>query len=277
MSTTAAYAMAEATASATPDAAAAPPRDRAFALIAWRLAVAVFILAAWEWAGYTLGDRSWASRPSLIAARLATWIAGDLWLHLLTTLWAMALGLIIGIPTGVLAGLILGRSRVWGEIMRPLVVAVYNVPLIALAPLLILWFGLDLTPKVVLVAIVTFFILFFATFTGAQSLDDDLVSMLRLMGASPLEEFRKVVIPASTAWIASAMRVALPYALIDAIMGEILASRRGVGFLLTNAISQIDMTGVYAALVVMMVIGVSMVAIARRIEQSALKWRATAE
>lgn len=255
----------------------ASARARAYALVAWRVAVAVVIVAAWEWAGQSLGDRSWASRPSLIAARLATWIVGELWVHLFTTLWAMVLGLVIGIPAGVLAGLALGRSRVWGDIMRPLVVAVYNVPLIALAPLLILWFGLDLTPKVVLVAIVTFFILFFATFTGAQALDDDLVAMLRLMGARPGEVFLKVVIPASTAWIASAMRLALPYALIDAIMGEILASRRGVGFLLTNAISQVDMTGVYAALVVMMAIGVSMVALARRIENLALKWRATAE
>lgn len=275
MTTTAAYAPSETRAVVA--APASPARRRGYALTAWRIAVAVLILAAWELYGSSLGDRSWVSRPTLVAGRLAGWIAGDLWLHLLTTLWAMTLGLVIGIPAGVMAGLTLGRSRTWGEIMRPLVVAVYNVPLIALAPLLILWFGLDLTPKVVLVAIVTFFILFFATFTGAQSLDDDLVAMLRLMGASPGEEFVKVVIPASTAWIASAMRLALPYALIDAIMGELLASRQGVGFLLNNAISQVDMTGAYAALVVMMVIGVSMVAIARRIEASALKWRATAE
>jgi NitT/TauT family transport system permease protein len=253
---------------------AAPPRGRDFTLAAWRIAVAFLVLGAWEWAGYSLGDRSWASRPSLIAVRLASWAAGDLWLHLVTTLSAMGLGLVIGMPAGILCGLVLGRSRTWGAIMRPLVVAVYNVPLIALAPLLILWFGLDLTPKVVLVAIVTFFILFFATFTGAQSLDEDLIAMLRLMGASRVEEFRKVVLPASTAWIASAMRLALPYALIDAIMGELLASQRGIGFLMNNAISQVDMTGAYAALVVMMAIGVSMVALSRRIEKSALKWRA---
>jgi len=260
-----------------PPAARGAPSSKAWQLLLWRLAVAILVLVAWEFAGQSLGERNWISRPSAIAERLVDWTRGDLWIHLLTTLWAMALGLLIGVPAGVLAGLALGRSERWGDVMRPLVVAVYNVPLIALAPLLILWFGLDLTPKVVLVAIVTFFILFFATFSGAQSLDGDLVAMLRLMGASPWEEFTKVVMPASMAWIAAAMRLALPYALIDAIMGEILASRRGVGFLLTNAISQVDMTGVYAALVIMMVIGVSMVALAHRIERSALKWRPAAE
>ncbi|MDO8280201.1 MAG: ABC transporter permease [Burkholderiaceae bacterium] len=245
----------------------------AWSLTLWRIGVALCIFLAWEYAGWRMGASSWISQPSAIVLRLGAWAGDDLWLHVATTLWEMALGLAIGVPLGVISGLLLGRSPILSDILRPIITAIYNVPLIAIAPLLILWFGLDLTPKVVLVAIVTYFILFFATFSGAESMDRDLIAMLRIMGATPGEEFFKVVLPASMAWIAAAMRLALPYALIDAIMGEILAARRGLGYLLTNAVSQIDMTGVYASLVVMMIIGISMVELATRVERAALKWR----
>ncbi|WP_454873494.1 ABC transporter permease [Paraburkholderia xenovorans] len=241
-----------------------------------RLVVAVCIVAGWEALGQHGAD-AWISRPGAIAARLWMWSTTDLWMHLGTTLLEMLIGLVIGVPLGALSGLLLGRAPVINRLLRPIIVSVYNIPMIALAPLLILWFGLDLMPKVVLVTIVTYFILFFATFSGSESIDPDLFATLNLMGASRTEQFRKIVLPASTAWIASAMRLALPYALIDATMGEMLAARQGLGFLLTNAISEVDMTGVFATLIILMAIGVAMVMLANRIDRACSGWRAAAK
>ena len=247
-------------------------RHEARRLHLFRLLFAVCVASAWEIAGRS-GAGIWISRPSAIGARLWVWIEGDLWIHLSTTLLEMLIGLAVGVPLGVLCGLLLGRAPVVSRILRPVIVSIYNIPMIALAPLLILCFGLDLMPKVVLVAIVTFFILFFATFSGSESIDPDWFTALGLMGANRREQFRKLVLPASAAWIASAMRLALPYALIDATMGEMLAARRGLGFLLTDAIAQVDMTGVYAALVILMGVGVTMVMLANKLERLCSTWR----
>jgi NitT/TauT family transport system permease protein len=94
-----------------------------------------------------------------------------------------------------------------------------------------------------------------------------------LMGASRREAFQKLILPASSAWILSGLKIALPYALIAATVGEMIAARRGLGFLVTRSASQIDMTGLYAALVVLMLIGVAVGTAANALEARVLRWR----
>ena len=101
----------------------------------------------------------------------------------------------------------LGRSPLLAGVLRPIIVAFYSVPLIALAPLFIMFFGLDMLPKIVLVAIVVFFLLFFNTFAGATSVDHDLIAQVELMGSTPREKFQKVVAPACMAWIIGGIKV----------------------------------------------------------------------
>ena len=240
---------------------------------AWRLALAALLLAAWQSAGL-FGDTTWISAPTLIAARLGALAAGNLALHLGTTLLEMAAGLSLGVPAGVCTGLLLSQMPTLASLLRPFIVVLYSVPLVTLAPVLILWFGLDLAPKIVLVGAVSFFLLFFSTFTGAQRIDPDLVGALRLMGATRAEIFRRVLAPASSAWIIGGLRLALPYAVIAATVGEMIASRRGLGFLLTEAAAQIDMTGLYAALIVLMSLGIAIAATTDALERRVLHWRA---
>ena len=141
----------------------------------------------------------------------------------------MVTGLVVGATFGVLAGLLLGRSPIAAGILRPIVVAFYSVPLVALAPLFIMFFGLDMLPKIVLVTLVVFFLLFFNTFAGASSVDHDLIAQVELMGSTRRETFQKVVAPACMAWIIGGIKTALPYALVAATTGEMLAARRGLG------------------------------------------------
>ena len=112
-------------------------------LLAERVAVVAVLLAGW-WLGAKLFDDRWTSDPVAVATRLVQWGADDLWAHVATTLYEMAAGLAIGVPCGALVGLWLGWSPAVARAARPLVVAANSVPVVALAPLLIMWLGLGL-------------------------------------------------------------------------------------------------------------------------------------
>jgi NitT/TauT family transport system permease protein len=215
----------------------------------------------------------WTSRPSLIAMKLADWLQGSIYAHAATTLTEVVTGLLVGSLLGVLAGLLLGRSPIAAGILRPIVVAFYSIPLIALAPLFIMFFGLDMLPKIVLTGIVVFFLLFFNTFAGASSVDHDLIAQVQLMGSTRRELFQKVVAPACMAWIIGGIKTALPYALVAATTGEMLAARRGLGFLLSDAASQFNMTSLYAALFILMLLGLATSEAATWGERHLLRWR----
>ena len=245
---------------------------RADPIIVWQIAVGVALLGGWEAIGRFYGNQ-WTSEPSLIAARLVQWAQGDLYIHFVTTLTEVVVGLVIGGAFGIFAGLVLGRSPLLSVILRPIIVAFYSVPLIALAPLFIMFFGLDMLPKIVLVTIVVFFLMFFNTFAGATSVDHDLIVQVELMGSNRREKFQKVVAPACMAWIIGGIKIALPYALVAATTGEMLAARRGLGFLLSDAASQFDMTSLYAALFILMMMGLAVSEAAAWAERRILRWR----
>lgn len=245
------------------------------ALLFYRMSVGVLLLALWEVAGMGHGEK-WISRPSLMALKLASWLQGDLHIHLATTLTEVLAGMAIGGACGSILGLSLGRTRVLSVILRPIIVGLYSVPLITLAPVIILIFGLEMSPKIILVSLVVFFLLFFNTFSGAQALDNDILDSLKLMGASRIELFRKMIAPAAMVWILAGFKIALPYALVAAVTGEMLSSRSGIGLLLVRGYAQFDMTAVYAALLILMGLGAGLSEGLNRIELWFLRWRVAA-
>jgi NitT/TauT family transport system permease protein len=230
------------------------------------------LLATWELFG-RLVDATWTSQPSLIAMRIIELLPGRLSLDIAVTLAEIAAGLLIGLPSGVLVGLVLGRMPFTAALLRPVIIALNSVPAIALAPLLIMWFGLGLAPKVALVTLVVFFLIFFNTFAGVQAVDKDWIATLALMGGTPREQFQKVIAPACLAWILSGLKAALPYSLIAATVGEMMLARSGVGHLITYSASQFDMTGIYTGLVVLMALGGFINNLTTRLEMWLLRWR----
>jgi NitT/TauT family transport system permease protein len=251
----------------------------------WRLwairgGLLVAVLAMWElicgnpkteWA---LVDRFWTSQPSEIVARLLDWVVrGTLWLHLLITLQEMVIGLLLGSLVGVALGFLLGQNMTLARVLDPFIMAIYSIPKLALAPLFILWFGVGLEPKIVLVSTACFFLLFLNTYSGVRDVDRELLDTIRLMGASRRDLLLKVVLPSANPWILTGLKAAVPYSLIGAVVGEIMASNRGLGYLLIHAQGQFDTAGVFAAIVVLMIMGLLLNEVVNRSETYLLRWR----
>ena len=231
------------------------------------------LLLAWYVCGLIFGV-AWISSPVLVARKLAQWLtAGAIYVDVATTLTEMVAGLIIGVVLGVLCGLLLGMSRLLARVLRPIIFAIYSVPLISLAPLLIMIFGIDMLPKIVLVATVVFFLVLFNTMKGVEMVDPDMVDVLKLMGAQWHESFWKVLLPGCMVWILSGVKVALPYALVAATVGEMMAARRGLGLLLSDSGQKFDVTAIYALLLILTVLGLLVAETGTWVEGLLLRWR----
>jgi len=216
----------------TEQARRASRRDR-LRIVAAQACLLTLILGGWAWASGRVLDRLFLSDP--ISVGRAFWtivLKGTLWFHLRFTLTETLLGYLIGAGLG-LAGALLVSMIPSGEVvLRPFVLSAYATPKIALAPLMIIWFGIGMLPKVVLAATFVFFVVFLSTLAGVAAVPPPLVAVIRVMGASPATVFRKVVLPSALPFIVTAFRVTIPAALIGAIIGEFISSNRGVGYLI---------------------------------------------
>ncbi|MGV9802964.1 ABC transporter permease [Mycobacterium sp. NPDC003449] len=231
-------------------------------------------LGSWELLSGPVIDPFFASSPSAIAGQIYRWVeSGFIWVHLFTTLKEFIIGLALGIVGGTLVGFTLGRMPTAAAILNPFVTMVYSLPKLALAPIFILWFGIGLSSKVVLVALMTFFLVFYNTFTGARDVDPLYVNSLRIMGASRRTVYQRVVIPSASVWVMTGIRIAVPQALIGAIVGELISSNQGIGFVVANAASFFDTTGVLAGVALVAVVSVVLSQTVIKIEQRVTRWK----
>jgi NitT/TauT family transport system permease protein len=243
-------------------------------ILGWRLLIVVAGLSFWQFASGRLIKAFWISSPSEIWKQLVEWVVtGDLWVHLEVTLTETVMGFVFGAVAGVLFGLALGLNRRLAAVLDPFIVAFYSLPKIALAPLFILWFGVGLASKVVLATFVVFFLVFYNTYAGTLAVEQELVDVLRLMGATRWQIVRKVILPSALIWIFTGMKSSVPYALIGAVVGEMMASNRGLGYLIQAAAGQYDTGGVFAALFVLMIIATGLHELLKQSERVMLRWR----
>ena len=243
-------------------------------LVVARLVIIGALLTVWELASGTLVPKFWCSSPSTILALLSKWIVdGSLWRHLEATLLAMGLGYAIGCAAGVAAGLALGFLPFVQRVLMPYLAGLYALPKIALAPLFIILFGIDIESKVALVAITVFFMLLYNTLDGVSDVDPDLARGLELMGASTREVAVKLLIPATLPWIFTGMRISVRYALTATILGEVIGANRGIGYLIEANAGQYNATGVFAAVFVLVVCCVGLTELLTRAETSTSRGR----
>ncbi len=239
-----------------------------------RLMLLVVVLLAWQLMSGTVVAEFWISKPSTIVGRLAEWIrSGYLFLHLGITLQEMAWGFLFGSLSGIASGFVLGSNPFLGKLIDPFITAIYSLPKIALAPLFVLWFGIGIEMKVVLTATVVFFLVFWNTYAGVREADPELLGVLRVMGAKRRHLILKVILPGALSWIYVGLKLAIPYALIGAIVGELIASNRGLGFVLQYSAGQFDTGGLFAGLFVLMIISTFFNEVLNRTETRFLRWK----
>jgi NitT/TauT family transport system permease protein len=226
------------------------------------------IFAIWEAISGPVISPFFIGSPIEIAGVLKKWLAnGFAWKHVSYTLASSVLGFLLGSAAAIAVGLALGLSRHLYAVFDPFLSAFYAIPKIALAPLLVIWFGLDLTPKVVLAASIVFFLVFNATIAGFRNVDAELLDQVAVMGGTRRHAMLKVILPSVALRILDGLRIAFPYALHGAIVGEIIASRSGVGYLLEFSRGRYDMNMMYASLILLMVVAVAIVAVLDALER----------
>ena len=244
-------------------------------LLVAQLLVGVAWLGSWELASGTLIDTFFISKPSLVAAEL--WkqaSSGTLWLDLWVTIVQETLtGYALGAGLGIVSGFLLAQGPTAARVLNPYILAIYGVPRIALAPLFIIWFGIGLSSKVWLAGMMAFFLSFFNTFTGVGQVDLGLRNVARVMGASRFEVLTKVVLPAASPWIIAGLRVSVPYALVAAVVGEMVMSTAGIGYRIIRATQTFDITGTMAGVVVLMLIVMLANWLLDKLEAHLLRWR----
>jgi len=248
---------------------------RRFTVGAGRLVLLAAIVAIWQWgSGAHVFDPNVVSSPGAIWQHLAKWsLDGTLWFHSAITIEETLLGFLIGTAAGIVLGFAIGQNRALAELLDPFILAVYSIPKVALAPLFIVWFGIGIPMKVILAAVTVLFIVFFNTLAGVRNVDRDLVDALWLMGAKPRQILMRVVVPSAMGWALIGVRIAIPYALIGAIIGELIASNRGIGYLVASSGSQYDTAGVFAALLVLTVLAIALNGVVDLIDRRMSLWK----
>ncbi len=262
-----------------PRAAGGRSRGRKLRVHAAQLAVFVVIFGGWQlFTSLKIVDPFFFGQPSGIVRTLVDWARhgtgfGSLWQQIWVTMEEAILGFLIGTAGGVLVGVLLGQVRFLSEVLSPYIKALNALPRIVLGALFVVVFGLGIESKVVLASFLVFFVVFFNAFQGVREVDGNLVNNARILGASRLQVVRNVVIPSAMTWIIASLHVAFGFAVIGAIVGEILGAQHGLGVVITNSQNNFETNGIFAGMIIITVIALVAEWLIGLLERRLLAWR----
>lgn len=239
-----------------------------------RLVILAALIGVWQlvsmWAGSV-----WVSTPHAVWTRYGELLGdGSLVTNSLVTLREAGVGLILGTAIGLAVGIVLSRlPQALSRAIDPFVLGAYSLPRVALAPFFILWFGIGLTSKVALVVSVVGFVVLFNIRQGIGAIDPEVLDALRSMRAGRLQIIRYVVIPSVVPWLMAAIKISVGMALVSAVVGELIGSTEGLGWYMTQAMNQFDITGGITALLTMAILAMVMYAIVGLLERWICRWQ----
>jgi NitT/TauT family transport system permease protein len=200
-------------------------------------------------------------------------LSGELFSDTWYTLFEAILGFVIGTIAGSLLGLALWYSVFVARLVEPFIVAINSVPKIALAPIVVLWFGTGLVSKVALSVSLTAIVALIAAYQAAKDADVDLQSLLISMGADKHQVFFKAVVPSTLPSIIATFRINVGFGLVGAVVGEFISSQRGLGHLIYTASSLYDLNTVWVGLFTLMIMGFVLYYVIDIIERASLPWK----
>jgi NitT/TauT family transport system permease protein len=244
-----------------------------------RVAFGVFIIGGWQlFTDLHWVDRFFYGQPTLIWKSLTTLFTkgtefGSIWVDIGTTLKEAVYGFLLGAATGIVLGLVLGQNRFLADVLGPYIKIVNAIPRIILGSIFVVAFGLGTLPKVLLAAVLVFFVVFFNAFQGVREVDPNLVANVRVLGASPLQVARHVTVPSALTWIIASLHTAFGFAIIGALVAEVLGATHGVGLIISQAQGRLDPNTVFACMAIMAVITLVAEFLITLLEKRVLSWR----
>ncbi len=254
-------------------------RRRALTILLAQAVLVVVAIGGWQLAAsHGVLDTFTYGSPSGVASQLKTWFTegtatGSIWHSIAITLQETVWGFLIGTASGVVLGVALGRVHALAEVLAPFIKAANSIPRVVLGSMFIIWFGLGPSGKVALAVVLVFFSVFFNAFQGTREVDRDLIANARILGASEWEVTRQVVLPSAMTWIIASLHAAFGFALIGAIVGEVLGAQAGLGQLISQAQGNFNADGVYAGIVITSVLALAAEYLITRFERRVLRWR----
>lgn len=206
--------------------------------------------------------------PDLVQKKLLDFfVSGKIYPHLQRTFLELIWGFIFGFLIASISGYLLAKKKLLKITFTPYIVAFQAVPIVALAPLIILWFGNGLLSKIIISGLVVFFPVFVNTLTAVNSIDPELKDLFHIYRANSLQTFFKLELPASANYIFASLKIGIILSLVGAIVGEFVGADKGLGFLINSSLGLIDTPQLFAVIFILSVIGIFLYLIALSLEK----------
>ena len=211
--------------------------------------------------------------PSSIPPELAGLVdSGVLGINVLTTVWEAFCGFVIAATLGLTLGALIAEFRIVERIVYPYLIALQTMPKIALAPVLLVWFGFGLGSKIAVAAVISLFPILVNTIAGLKGCDQGRLDVLRALGASKWDRFRLVKLPNALPFVFSGLSTAVMFALTGALVGEFVGSTQGLGYLIVQANSQMNIPQVFAVLLILCAVGTAAFGLMQFLRRRFLYW-----
>jgi sulfonate transport system permease protein len=247
--------------------------ERHWVTIVSRVVLGVLLLALWQLLAHL--EPLFVARPWATAVTLKDWAGNGLLVkNTLPTIEEIGIGFAIGMAAGVVLGWLLASVPLLDNATRPYLDVANAIPRIGLAPLFVLWFGLGLESKVILVISVIIFVSMINAYSAVKSIEHEHLLLVKSLGATRWDVARKVWWPSSMPWLLASFRLGAAYAVGAAVVGEFVAASKGLGYLLAYRSSIFDIPGTYAALVLLAALAAILTGAVTLVEKRALGWQA---
>jgi len=243
-------------------------------VFSWGLSglVIVALFGIWEATVRLVNVAFWLLPPPSAIFGELYFSRGLLWNHTLVTLAEVLLGFAVAFGSGVLLAVGIAFSRLIEKSLYPFVIASQTIPIIAIAPLLLIWVGYGITPKIIVVALIAFFPIVVNMVDGLKAVDLDMVNMMRTFGASRWQIFTKLQVPTSLPYLFSGIKIAGAVSVIGAVIGEWVGASQGLGYLMTRSIPQFQTDRVFAAIFILTFMGVALFTLITMAERITVPW-----
>jgi ABC-type nitrate/sulfonate/bicarbonate transport system permease component len=240
-----------------------------------KLVTFIVVMTAWEVAGRYINPLFLSSPSAILMAFVELMRSGELISALSSSLFAFAVGIALTVVVGIAVGVAMGRVNIIENILEPYVTALYSTPSIALIPLFILWFGVGVTAKILIIFFLSVFIVIINTFTGVKNLSQSVIDVGSAFGANQRQTFWWIVLPAALPFIMTGLRLAVGRGILAMIVAEFFTSISGLGGMIVKYGNFFQTAKMFVPIIVVSLLGVFAVEVLKRVETRLAPWKET--